>query len=440
MTTEAFASSRRAVVNRLFWRVHFWAGLVTAPIVLFAALTGLLYACSPQIEAWRHADVNRVPVRATMQPLDAQVAAAQAALPGAGLRFVVPAHEPGETTQVYLREPHEGHAHAREHDHGLPRGTIVYVDPYTAQVVGHLPEMQRFKTWARKLHSSALQGDGLRWPMELAASWMLVMLATGLTMWWPRSQAQGGPGWRALVPQWGRGRQTWRDLHALVTMTMGLVLAVVLVTGLTWSRHAGDNFRAAQQALGQDAAKPAASMKSRVPASGAPLSWHAVWERATHLAPDVALQLTPPKSQDGTWRIENFDRSQPTKRIVLVLDTYSGEALFANGWSALPALAKATAIGIPFHRGEFGMWNQVLLALAALAAMFSVVSGIVMWWQRRPKGTLGAPSFNLRQVRHVPTTLWMLAIVLALAMPVFGWSLMLFAAIEAMRMTFRLEI
>ena len=166
MTTEAFASSRRAVVNRLFWRVHFWAGLVTAPIVLFAALTGLLYACSPQIEAWRHADVNRVPVRATMQPLDAQVAAAQAALPGAGLRFVVPAHEPGETTQVYLREPHEGHAHAREHDHGLPRGTIVYVDPYTAQVVGHLPEMQRFKTWARKLHSSALQGDGLRWPME----------------------------------------------------------------------------------------------------------------------------------------------------------------------------------------------------------------------------------------------------------------------------------
>ena len=38
-------------LHRLFWRIHFWAGLISAPIVIFAALTGLLYALSPQIEA-----------------------------------------------------------------------------------------------------------------------------------------------------------------------------------------------------------------------------------------------------------------------------------------------------------------------------------------------------------------------------------------------------
>jgi uncharacterized iron-regulated membrane protein len=435
MTSEVFVaspSSKRAVLNRLFWRVHFWAGLVTAPIVLFAALTGLLYIFSPQVEAWRYADLDRVPVGRAMQPLDAQVAAAQAARPGSGLRFVVPAHSPGETTQVVLRDPHAGHANS--HDHGLPNGTIVYVDPYSGAVVGQLPELQRLQTWVKKLHSSALQGDGLRWPIELAASWMLVMFATGLTMWWPRSQAQGGPGWRALIPQRGRGRQTWRDLHVVVALAMGLVLSVIVITGLTWSRHAGNNFRLAQQALGQESPKPSASLTSTLIPGVAPMSWQAVWDEARRAAPDISLQLTPPKATDGTWRVENFDRGQPTKRVVRVLDAYSGRTLFASDWSNMPLLARATAIGIPFHRGEFGLWNQALLALAALAAIFSVVSGIVMWWQRRPRGQLAAPTLNRQHVQQVPMWLWVLALALAFAMPVFGWSLLLFAALEAVRL------
>ena len=34
---DAPAASR----YRFFWRMHFWSGLITAPIVLFAAVTGL---------------------------------------------------------------------------------------------------------------------------------------------------------------------------------------------------------------------------------------------------------------------------------------------------------------------------------------------------------------------------------------------------------------
>jgi len=427
-------------LNRLFWRVHFWAGLVTAPIVLFAALTGLLYVFTPQIEASRHAALDHVPVGVRLQSLDAQVAAVEAAFPDQAVRCVVPAHAAGETTQVFLRAAHEGHAHGNaaakgaDHDHGLPRGSIAYVDPYTASVVGQLPEMQRWKTWARKLHSSMLQGDGWRWPVELAASWMLVIFATGLTMWWPRSRGNGGPGWRALLPRLGRGRQTWRDLHAVLALALGAVLAVVLVTGLTWSRYAGDNFRWAQEASGQGAVKSASGLKSAVVEGAQPITWQTAWERARITAQDIALQMTPPRGADGVWRIENFDRAQPRRRFTLVLDGYSGAALFASGWTQMPVLAQATALGIPFHRGEFGAWNQVLLALAALAAIFSVVSGIVMWWQRRPRGRLAAPSLERAHVRRVPVWIWALAAGLSLALPVFGCSLLLFASLEAVRL------
>lgn len=422
--------SASSALNRLFWRLHFWAGLVVSPIILFAALTGLLYVFTPQIEAWRHADVDHVTVGSQRLPLDAQVAAALAAAPDAALRYVVPAHAADDSTQVWLRAPHAHHG-AGEHDHGLPSGSIVYVNPYTGQVLGQLQEMERFKTWAKKLHSNALQGDGWRWLIELGASWMLVLFATGLVMWWPKPQARGGDGWRALVPRWGRGRATWRDLHAIVAIALGLVLAIVLVTGLTWAEHSGQRFRAMQASLDQNAPKAPKSLRS-APGDGPHLGWQAALDRSVAQAPDIAMQITPPAGADGVWRVENFDRTQPTGRFQLALDARSGATLFASGWERLPALARATAVGIPFHRGEFGVWNQALLALAALAAVFSVVSGLVMWWQRRPRGKVGAPTLQARALKAVPLWLWPLMAGLAWALPVFGWSLLVMLALEGL--------
>ena len=66
------------------------------------------------------------------------------------------------------------------------------------------------------------------------------------------------------------------------------------------------------------------------------------------------MQLSPPKTEDGVWRVESYDRTQPSKRFQMMVDAYSGAILYQSSWQDLPLLAKATAVGIPFHRGEFG--------------------------------------------------------------------------------------
>ncbi|MEQ1814401.1 MAG: PepSY domain-containing protein [Candidatus Nitrotoga sp.] len=423
---------RRFALHGLLRRVHFWAGLIATPIVLFATFTGLLYLFTPQIEAWRHADVDRVEVAGVALSLDAQLAAAQDAQPHGKLRFIIPAYRSDETTQVFF-DLHQ-HSSTTEHSHGSAQGHIVYVNPYTAQVVGSLHEMARFQNWAKKLHSSALQDEGWRWLMELGVSWLLVMLATGLVLWWPQSQAAGGSGWRALIPRIGQGRQTWRDLHTVPAIVMCVVLGVVLVTGLTWAKYSGENFRILQQALDQGAPRFPKSLSSVISQDRSPLSLQVVFEHARRVAPDISMSLSPPGKATGVWRIENVDRTQPTKRFRLALDAYNGEVLFFSGWEQLPLLAKATTVGIPFHRTEFGVWNQVLLGLAVLTLIFSVVSGWVMWWQRRPSGRLGSPPLTANQVRVVPKWVWLMLIALSIALPVFGVSVLVFIAAKVLRL------
>lgn len=353
------APLRKAAWHRLLWRVHFWAGWVGAPLILFVTLTGLLYVFAPALDAWRHSALDRVPaIGAARLPLDAQVAAARAASPEAPLRYVVPARRPEDSTQVYFQAAGGARPAHAGHDHGIPTGHVVYVDPYTGQVLGRLAEMQRLKTWLNKLHASALQGEGGRWLSELAASWTLVLLITGLALWWPRSRARGGPGWRALLPRLGAGRRSWRALHASVSVSLGLVLMLVLVTGLVWSRHAGANFRALQERLGQAAPKPPAALASGAAGTAGPLGWQAILDLARGSAAAPALRITPPERAGSPWRIDEFDRGRPTERTTRLVDARSGAVLHRSGWPDQPLLAKAIALGIPFHRGDLGLWNQ----------------------------------------------------------------------------------
>ncbi len=445
--TIASSKTRAALLHRVFWRLHFWAGLLTAPIILFAALTGTLYLFTPQIEAWKYATLDHVASPAAANPvsLDAQLAAAQAAFPNKSPRMVVPAYQAAETTQVYLEDTEavpDAHLH---HDHMQHAGaakpehaghaqakaiTVAYINPATGAVQGALPEADRFRNWSRKLHSSMLQGEGWRWIIELGASWMLLMLMTGIYLWWPR----GGAGWRQAL-RWQRSanaRVNWRYLHSMLAIAVSLLSITILLTGLTWSRYAGDNFRAAQNALSQNAPRSPRPLQSAHPAENLPLlSAQAIYNRVRAIAPDVQMQITLPRGEHGVWRIENYDRSQPQKRFQAVLDAYTGTTLFQSDWQQLPLLAKATAVGIPFHRGEFGWWNQALLLLVAGTAVFSVISGYVMWLKRRRAASVSAPEIGAAHLRAVP---WYVAIAmlgLCFALPMLGISLLLLLAMEA---------
>jgi uncharacterized iron-regulated membrane protein len=479
--------AQRAMRQRtVLWRIHAWAALIATPFALVATLTGILYIFTPQIERQLHGHLDTVAVNldtavhSTAAPLPVRLpldqlvqAALQQAPQGMALQSVITPARAQDTVRVVVRPlaatTHKAdatHADHAAHQHGstagassarirdgntgtagtanasgsrMPAGQVFYVNPYNAQVLGSHAEMDRFSLWARRLHSSLLQGESWRWMIELAASWMLVMLLTGVWLWWPERSGLPVNGSENLPAQIAgtaattrsQQRARWKVWHAWLGVALSLMSLVILVTGLTWSRYAGDQIRSLRDATGQ--APPSAPKGLRsVPELGhtSAMTWEAIWQTAQRVAPSVSMQLRPPTNAQGVWRLAEFDRSQPTKRFNLVLDAYTGRILFYAGWSDQTVFSKSTAVGIPFHRGEFGLWNQAVLLVFGLGVLFSIVSGWVMFFRRRRFGLLGLPKLAPGAWRSLSPIGWMLALVLAVAMPLLALSGAVVALIE----------
>ena len=73
--------NRAAKRRCAWWRIHFWAALLASPLALAAALTGLLYVFTPQIEHHLYAHLDEVVPQAQMRSLDEAFNAAQTAVP-----------------------------------------------------------------------------------------------------------------------------------------------------------------------------------------------------------------------------------------------------------------------------------------------------------------------------------------------------------------------
>jgi uncharacterized iron-regulated membrane protein len=87
----------------------------------------------------------------------------------------------------------------------------------------------------------------------------------------------------------------------------------------------------------------------------------------------------------------------------------------------------------------FGPVNQLVLALTAIGLLAMIVWGYRMWWQRRPtradrRRPLGDPPPR-GTWRHLPPGLLvggiLVVIALCWAIPLLGWSLVAFLAVDA---------
>ena len=95
-----------------------------------------------------------------------------------------------------------------------------------------------------------------------------------------------------------------------------------------------------------------------------------------------------PRDADGVWTIAqtglNDDINDPTQELTVHVDRHSGSVVGHGGWNEYGPMARAMAAGIPLHMGSLGWWNLVGASLVCLSVIALSLSGLVMWWLRRP--------------------------------------------------------
>ncbi|KQQ80116.1 hypothetical protein ASF73_02850 [Xanthomonas sp. Leaf131] len=205
---------------RAVWRWHFYAGLLVLPFIIWLALTGAAFLYQDAIDRSVHHGLKVVPVGAVRVSAQQLVDAAQRSYGGTLFRYTTPKRADA-SAEIGLVDA-QGARH------------VVYVDPHRARVLGTLPEHGTLAWTIRRLHSLELIGPYARGLIEMAAGWAIVLVLTGVYLWWPRGP-RGRRGGVVSVRGKPAQRLFWRDLHAVTGASVGAVLLFLALTGMPWS-------------------------------------------------------------------------------------------------------------------------------------------------------------------------------------------------------------
>jgi uncharacterized iron-regulated membrane protein len=317
--------------------------------------------------------------------------------------------------------------------------TRVYVHPDTLEILKSVPEESRFNRIVFKLHGELLMGSVGSVLVELAASWAIVMVLSGLYLWWPRS-ARGLGG--VLYPRIGQGaKRFWRDIHAVTGVWVSVFALFLLVTGLPWALVWGGAFKQVRAwtgtaAIAQDWATSSAGEHAGhahhdaalAPADESGTSIEAMVKRASALGLAPPVILTPPKAGDDLWWARSNTANRPAREDV-ALSATTGEPAARETFDGKHIIDQVVGVGIAAHEGQlFGVANQILGLLTVAGLVTLCVSGFVMWRRRAPEGVLGAPP-SLPDGR-IGAGLVGLILAAAVLLPVLGVCLVAIALVE----------
>lgn len=424
----------------LAWRWHFYAGLFVAPFMVMLALTGIIYLFKPQLDPLMYGSLLNVPAAHHKVSADDLLKRVKEAYPQGQIKQYLPPINAERSAQfVVINEGHE---------------LNVFIDPYHGDILGEQDAKKNLQAVARSIHGELMIGTVGDRLVELAAGWGVVLVVSGVFLWWPRGQSAG-----ILWPRLNsRGRVLWRDLHAVTGFWGAALLLVMLLSGMTWTGFWGkqyaDLWNRFPVAMWNDVPKSDVEARSLNSATRQTVPWAMEntpmpmsGDHAEHMAhtstqagpaaPTISLQdvqniavqrkvepgysITFPTTATGVFTIAVF-ADDPRNDATLHVDQYTGDVLADVRWQHYSNVARATEVGVMLHEGKmFGPFNQIIVLLICLMILLSAVSGVVIWWKRRPQGKFGVPP-----LRHdLPK--WKTAMVimfgLAVMFPLVGASL-----------------
>ena len=184
----SLAWKRRASRSRRLYDLHKWAGIAGAVVLIVVTVTGVMLDLPDQVRPivarssplFVPPKLHSTPRGRRMVSLDALVARAEAALPGASLAWIETPADASGVVRVNLAVPGEP-------SRRFPRSNV-WLDPYDGRVLAVRDERRDsagdiMLTWLHPLHGGEAFGLIGRWLVFVSGLLPALLFTTGLMRW-----------------------------------------------------------------------------------------------------------------------------------------------------------------------------------------------------------------------------------------------------------------
>ena len=370
--------------------LHLWLGLICGGVVFVSMLAAALFAWQEELFQSCYHDILFVKeVKEKPLAYDQIFKAAQAAVPN---KSIYGSSIINDVTRCYEFSTYL----SCDTCSGFTQwsNTVywdkIYVDPYTAQVTGHIDLLSNWIMLCRMVHQNLLLRYEIGHYLVGCSTLVVILLAiTGLILWFPKNKAAFKQ--RFSIKCDARWRRVNYDLHNVGGFYTWLLILFLATTGLNWTFDWWQ--KGFYSLLGADSTQASAHQSLQVNQPFSPNATDHAIAQLTVLRPtwtDASISL-PEEENDTTSELTiylHFNTHSGWDE----MDEYhfhpvTGKLYTSDLQQNKTTAAKWRSSNYAMHVGSiYGLPSKILATFGALFLAFLPVTGFMIWWGKKKKG------------------------------------------------------
>ncbi|MEL7251347.1 MAG: PepSY-associated TM helix domain-containing protein [Bacteroidota bacterium] len=227
------AKKKTSTLKSVFSFLHLWLGLIAGLIILVSMSGAAIFVWEKELTDWYYADlVFNESTPKDRLPASTLYANVSAAYPEKDFTFMQASTAPNRNAvwRTYKSAEEKGWTWPSGVEHYL----MVYINPYSGEVLGHIDRRKDWITLSRFLHQTLLlEYDIGTTIIGVAGLIMFFMAISGLILWWPKNKKVLKQ--RLKIKFSARFKRVNWDIHSVGGFYTYLFLLFFAGTGLVWS-------------------------------------------------------------------------------------------------------------------------------------------------------------------------------------------------------------
>jgi uncharacterized iron-regulated membrane protein len=368
--------------KKIAGKIHLWLGLPTGLVVFIVALTGCLYCFQEEIKSL-YDDYQYVEAREAsfIPPSEAHEIAGEV-LPGRHVHSVIYGDKNEALEVVYYEAEPEFYQKA-------------YLNPYTGDLIQVVDLEAGFFHFILEGHIHLWMGEFGRQLIGYSTLIFLVILVSGLILWWPRNKKVAKKKVRFSWSERTRWKRKNYDLHNILGFYASLIALVVAITGLSiafnWFSEGVHTLTGGEKkthfSLSQNV-----SDKEEMVTSGKPVD--VIWQQMMQEYPQASsVEMHYPPAEDhtiyayvkfseGTYWDSDFRYFDSRTLEEIEPDHIYGKLEQASIADNIQRMNYDTHVG-----ATGGIAGKIIVFLSSLIVGSLPVTGFIIWWGRRKKSS-----------------------------------------------------